>query len=70
MGLEERVAVLETKMETAVEELAIIREHTEAIRSSMTKQTGFIAGALAILTPIWLGIAYVGKELFDGLLSK
>jgi hypothetical protein len=70
MGLEERVAILETKLETAVEKLDSIEEHTAAIRDSMSKQRGFMAGMLAILTPIWGAILYMGKELFDGFLSK
>lgn len=70
MGLEERVAVLETKLETAVEKLDTIEQNTADIKDSMAKQRGFIAGILAVLTPIWAVILYVGKEFFDGFLSK
>lgn len=70
MGLEERVAILETKLETAVEKLDSIEANTTAIKDSMAKQRGFLAGMLAILTPIWGAVLYVGKEFVDGFLSK
>jgi hypothetical protein len=70
MGLEERVAVLETKLETAVEKLDSIEANTVVIRDSMAKQRGFLAGMLAVITPIWGAILYMGKELFDGFVSK
>jgi hypothetical protein len=70
MGLEERVAILETKLETAVEKLEIIEQNTAAIKDSMAKQRGFIAGILAVLTPIWAVILYIGKEFLDGFMSK
>lgn len=70
MGLEERVAILETKLETAVEKLDSIEANTADIKDTLSKQRGFIAGILAVLTPIWAVVLYVGKEFLDGFMSK
>lgn len=70
MSLEERVAVLETKLDTALLQLETVEENTSAIKESMSKQRGFIAGILAVITPIWGVILYVGKEFLDTFLSK
>lgn len=70
MGLEERVAILETQMKTAVEKLDNIEENTVAIRDNMSKQRGFLAGMLAVITPIWGAVLYMGKELLDSFVSR
>ena len=70
MGLEERVAILETQLEAAVERLDSIEANTVAIKDSMAKQRGFLAGMLAVITPIWGAILYVGKEFLGTILDK
>jgi len=48
----ERLAILETRMQTVIQELGDVRQDTKDIKQSLNNQRGFIDGALAVLTPI------------------
>jgi hypothetical protein len=66
----ERIVALETQMEMLLGSVSAIEADTKEIKATLTQQRGFIAGMLAVITPIWGAILYMGKELFDGFLSK
>lgn len=62
MAIEERVAVLETKMDTIEAQLEQIKEKQDTLLQNFTKYKGFVGGILftisAIGTAIGMAISY------------
>ena len=61
----ERIATLEAESAHIRTTLDEVREDVKMIKSSLSRQRGFIAGVLFILVPIWSGILVAGKALWD-----
>lgn len=63
----ERIATLETQMGTLLEEVQKVKEDTAAIKESINRQRGFVAGMLTILTPLWGLLLLAGHEAWKWL---
>jgi hypothetical protein len=61
----ERIAALETQMETLLSRLDAIETDTKEIKATLTQQRGFIAGMLTILAPLWGFAIFVANKLWD-----
>lgn len=61
----ERIATLETQMESLVSKLEAIEKDTKEIKAAMTQQRGFIAGMLTILAPLWGFAIFIANKLWD-----
>lgn len=68
-SIEARVSVLENQMDVALLDLKEIKADTNEIKSTLSKQKGFIAGVLAVITPIWALIVYYVKQLFENVFN-
>jgi len=63
----ERLAILETRMQTVIQELGDVRQDTKDIKQSLNNQRGFIGGALAVLTPIWAVLIVFADKIWGYL---
>lgn len=63
----ERVATLETQMDTLLEKVNRIEQDTSSIKESLNRQRGFVAGMLTILTPLWGILLLAGHEAWKWL---
>lgn len=68
---ENRISKLEAYRETDVESIDHIKgkvdtidENVQEIKSQLARHKGFIAGAMFVITPIWLLLVSLGREMW------
>lgn len=61
----ERIAALETQMDSLLAKVGGIESDLKEIKDSLTKQRGFMAGVMTVLAPIWGGVIYIGHRVIE-----